>query len=84
VNTGTVLHIHFVAHLYKIYVATDNRIEPKATIITGNHITDYSGIGSNKTIVTELRMFIFYGEYYSHMYFFCLPAEAKRRYGYRL
>jgi hypothetical protein len=60
-DTGTVLHIHFVAEFNKVHIAPDNSIEPETAIITGNHITNNGGIRGYETIVTELGKFTFYG-----------------------
>ena len=62
-NTGAVLYIHFVAHFNKIYISSDHRIEPDTAIVTHDHITDNSSIGSNKTIVSKLGVFVFYRKY---------------------
>jgi hypothetical protein len=60
-DAGAILHIHFVADPYKIHIAPHHRIEPKTAIITGDHIANDSRIGCNETIITKLRVFIFYG-----------------------
>jgi hypothetical protein len=73
-NAGAVLHIHFVAQLYKVHIAADNRIEPETAIVAGYHIANNSSIGSNETVVAELRVFIFNGKYYRHKIIFWLPA----------
>jgi hypothetical protein len=64
--TGPILHIYPVAHSYKIYVTPHNGIKPDAAIITRNHITNNSRVGSNETIVSELRIFIFNRKYDRH------------------
>jgi hypothetical protein len=53
-------------HFNKIHIATYYRVEPEAAVIAGDHIAYDSGIGSNETIVAELRMFTFYGENNGH------------------
>jgi hypothetical protein len=57
-NTGTVLHIHFIAQPDKIYIPPNDGIEPEAAIIPAGHITHDGGIGGDEIIVTELREFV--------------------------
>src|SRR5687767_6047530 len=74
-DAGAVLHIYFIADPDKVNITPDNGIEPETAIIPGDHITHNSGIGSNKTVIAELRMFIFYREYYRHVLFFCYQLQ---------
>jgi len=52
-NTGTILHIHFVAHSYIVHIATDNGVEPDAALVAHLNITGNGGIGSDETIGPE-------------------------------
>jgi hypothetical protein len=66
-DAGAILDIHFVADADKIYIASYHCIEPDAALIAHDHITDNGSIGSYIAIVSELRVFIFYGEYDWHV-----------------
>jgi hypothetical protein len=65
-DAGAILHIHLVPDLNIIHIAADNGIEPKTAIVSAYNIAYNGGVGGNETIITELRMFIFYGQYDGH------------------
>jgi hypothetical protein len=66
-DTSAVLYIHLVPHPDKIYIATNNRIEPDTAIIAHYDITNYSGVRRQKTIAAKPGEFIFYWKYYRHI-----------------
>ena len=57
VNNCSVLNIYFVSYFNIVYITTNYRIEPYTAVVTHYHIADNCGIGGNKTIFTQLRMF---------------------------
>src|SRR5688572_12172396 len=65
-NAGAILYIDFISHVYKIDVASDNCIKPDAAIISYYYIAYNGCIGSDKTIISELRVNVFYRKYDWH------------------
>ena len=65
-NNGAILHIYFIAHFDRVYIAPDHGIEPDTAIITHGYITYNRGIGCYKTIFTELGVFAENREYQCH------------------
>jgi hypothetical protein len=57
VNAGSVLYVYFVSDANKVHVTSHHGIKPNTAIVTHHYIADYSGIGSNETIFTELWLF---------------------------
>jgi hypothetical protein len=45
VDAGAILHIDFVAHADKIYIAPNYRIKPNTAVISHQHLTYYRGVG---------------------------------------
>jgi hypothetical protein len=60
-NAGSVLYVYLITDSDKVHIPPYYSIEPKAAVITGYHITDNGGIGSDEIIVTKLRELVFYG-----------------------
>jgi len=67
VNTGAVLHIHFITHFYKIHIPADHSIEPGTATVTHDYIANDGGVGGDEAIVTKLGVFVFDGENKGHI-----------------
>jgi hypothetical protein len=65
-NDGAILNVYLVPHTDEIHISPHYGIEPNAAIITHDHITNNRGIGSQKAIISKLRMFILYRKQYRH------------------
>jgi hypothetical protein len=66
VNAGSILYIDLVSQAYEIDITPYHRIEPDTAIVAHNGVADYSRVWGDKTIVSELRMYIIYGKNYWH------------------
>jgi len=66
VNTGSILDIYLIADANKIYIATNNCIKPDTSVITHDHVTHDSGVGSDETIFSKLWIFVFNWKYNRH------------------
>src|SRR5262245_56743526 len=65
-NTGSILDIHLVPDTNKVYVAPNHCIKPYTAVIARDYIADDRSVGSNETIFSKLRMFIFNRKYDRH------------------
>jgi hypothetical protein len=69
-NAGAILHIHFVAHFNVMYIAANDRVEPKTALVAGHHIAHDGSIGSDKAIGAEMGRNTFYGKNDGHKFTF--------------
>ncbi len=63
VHNGSILNIDPISHFDAMYIATNNGLEPKATVITTDHIADDGSIFSQKTVFAKLGRFAEQGLY---------------------
>jgi hypothetical protein len=55
VDHGAILHVYLVSHPDAVHISTNHRIKPYTALVSGNHITNNSGVWRKKTMLTELR-----------------------------
>src|SRR4030095_6581868 len=65
-NARSILDIYFITYADEIHIAANHCIEPDAAVVTHDHITNDSGVGSNETIFSKLRVFVFNRKYDRH------------------
>lgn len=59
-DAGTILDINLVPDPDKIYISPDHRVEPGTAVVSHFNIANNCCIRRDKTIITELRVFITY------------------------
>jgi acetylornithine/N-succinyldiaminopimelate aminotransferase len=75
-DTGAILDVYSIPDPDKIYIASYHCIEPDATIISHDNITDNGSIRSNKAVFAELRMFFLNWKNYRHFRFLILACKG--------
>jgi hypothetical protein len=66
VENCAVLDIDLIADPDGVHIAPDYGIEPDTAVISNDYVTYHGGIGSDKTVFTELGMDTFDGQNYRH------------------
>lgn len=61
-DASAILHVHFIAHFNAVYIATNNGVKPKTTVIARLYIANNGGIFCNKIILAKAWADSFYWE----------------------
>jgi len=65
-DTGTILHIYFIAHFYVVYIAPYHCVEPNTALVAHDYIAHNSGVWCNKCVVSKMGVLSKHRQYYRH------------------